>query len=205
MSYLDEIIAIGKDFRNETIVTNNDSTSLRAIWTYIGNTSVKFKRDVTPCCFSSSSRNKCTIDLKNRLIGYMNPQSENNDKVYSWQQYDISIFCKGSILDPDNVIGGAVITRPVTLKNTSGSIAKVLVVGPSETILNININSVTRGTIVFSPGASSGLISINGVIQLNDGDTISIVSTNTFDGTTEDYMITLSGLAQNVDVWDTQT
>ena len=68
MSYLDEIIAIGKDFRNETIVTNNDSTSLRAIWTYIGNTSVKFKRDVTPCCFSSSSRSKCTIDLKNRLI-----------------------------------------------------------------------------------------------------------------------------------------
>jgi hypothetical protein len=204
MSYLDEIIAIGNNFQYETMVINDDSTSLRSIWTYVGSSSIKFKRDVIPCCFSSTSKSKCIIDMKNRLLGFTNTQTQSSPKVYSWEKYDISIFCKGTILDSDNVIGGAVITRPVILKNTSGSMARLLVAGASETVLSIRLNSVQRGTITFSPSTLSGIVSFNGSIELNDGDTISIVSTSAFDTIAEDYMITLSGLSQNVDVWDTQ-
>ena len=126
------------------------------------------------------------------------------DKHYSWEQYDISIFCKGFITETDNVIGGAVITRPVTIKQTTGSIARVLVPGTRATTLNINVNSVTFGTIHYPGGTASGVVTITNKIELNDGDIINIVSTDTFDSATQDYVITLSGIAQNVILWDSE-
>lgn len=64
-------------------------------------------------------------------------------KHYSCEQYDISIFCKGFITEAGNIIGGAVVTRPVIIKQTTGSIARVIMPGTGSTTLNINVNSTT--------------------------------------------------------------
>ena len=210
MSYLDEIIEIGRLYQYSTSIvgdvedTVGPTTSDKSIWTLIGKTRASFKRNVKTCCISPSGKKRCTVDVRQLISRSMITNVPLEDKHYSWEQYDISIFCKGFITDPDNVMGGAVITRPVVIKQTTGSIARVLVPGTGPTTLNINVNSTTFGTINFPGGTSSGVITITNKIELNDGDVINIVSTNTFDPATQDYVITLSGIAQNVILWDSE-
>lgn len=211
MSYLSEIVELERDYRyssliaEETVTEDEFLNSDRSIWTLGTKATVTFKKDVKPCCFSDSRKTKCSIDLKKAINKILKLNSSTATEVRAWEQYDISIFCKGNILDPDNVIGGAVITRPVTIKQTTGSIARLIVPGTTETILNIRVNNTIYGTILFPAGSSSGVITITSTIEMNDGDILNIVSTNTFDIDAQDYLITLSGIAQNIEVWDTRT
>lgn len=210
MSYLDEIISIGRMYQYGTSIagdtedTVGPTTSDKSIWTLIGKTRTSFKRNVKTCCISPSGKRRCTVDVRKLISRSMITNVPLEDKHYSWEQYDISIFCKGFITEADNVIGGAVITRPVTIKQTTGSIARVLVPGTGATTLSIKVNSITFGTIHYPGGTASGVITITNKIELNDGDIINIVSTDTFDSATKDYVITLSGIAQNVILWDSE-
>lgn len=210
MSYLDEIIEIGRLYQYSTSIvgdiedTVGPTTSDKSVWTLIGRTRASFKRNVKTCCISPSGKKKCTVDVRKLISRSMITNVPLDAKHYSWEQYDISIFCKGFITEAGNIIGGAVVTRPVIIKQTTGSIARVIMPGTGSTTLNINVNSTTFGTISFPGGTSSGVITIANKIELNDGDIINIVSTGTFDTATQDYMITLSGIAQNVILWDSE-
>lgn len=210
MSYLDEIIEIGRMYQYATSIASDieddvgPTTSDKSVWTLIGQTRASFKRNVKTCCISPSGKKRCTVDVRKLISRSMITNVPLDDKHYSWEQYDISIFCKGFITEAENIIGGAVVTRPVVIKQTTGSIARVIVPGTGSTTLNINVNSTTFGTINFPGGTSSGIITIADKIELNDGDIINIVSTDTFDPATQDYVITLSGIAQNVILWDSE-
>ena len=211
MSYLDELLALGRSYDNNTVILEDGMTetwmndSGKNIWTYVGKGTFSYKRTASICCLDKNAVNKCTINRSKLLSASILGIAVESQPHYTWEQYDISIFCKGNILDADNVIGGVVITRPVVIKQTTGSIARVLVPGTSDTILNITVNGVVFGTILYGSGSATGLITLNRTIEVSDGDVIGIVSTNIFDAGMEDYVITLSGLAQNVEIWDTVT
>lgn len=211
MSYIEEILSLNRIYQYSTLIYGDSfsatelDNSDKAIWTKIGGTYATFKRNVEVCCISNKAKSRCLIDLSQLASRLYLESGVGDDKNYSWEQYDIAIFCKGNILNEDNVIGATVITRPVVIKQTTGSLASVLVPGPNTTILNIKVGTVTVGTIFFSPNSSSGVITILKTIELNDGDIINIVSSEVFDPGAEDFAITLSGIAQNVVQWDSKT
>lgn len=209
MSYMDEIRAIARPFTGNTIILDDPMNGVgplssdKCIWTLVSEGIYSYKRNIQTCCFDTKSSSKCTIDgrasLGTTVLGIIRDQ----DPQYTWSQYDLSIFAKGKIFDPYNVIGGIVITRPVVIKQTTGSIARIIVPGQAQTLLNIEVNGTIHGTIYYGSGSTTGIITITTTIAVNDGDVISIVSTDMFDEEGEDYTITLSGLAQNVELWDT--
>lgn len=210
MSYLDEIKELNRRYQFTTMIVGDltDDThnldSSKAIWTLTGKTKVAYKRNVRICCFDPSSKNRCVIDIRKLLSGSIIGPGRAKEEDLIWEQYDISIFCKGNITDSENTIGGAIITRPVILKQTSGSMARVIVPGLSATTLQIMVNSAPYGVIHFNGATATGIVTIFRDIEMNDGDVVSIVSTDVFDSDTFDYVITLSGIAQNVKIWDSR-
>lgn len=195
--YIDEISTIpgqfnGISFLSNEVFTDDDFQSYNfLIWSPILSIPIKYRSKNKVCCMSNK-KNKCIIDYKS-IYKPMIEKASSKTTEYTTEDYDISIFCKGYITDPDNIIGGVVLTRNIVIENGITSAARIMVYGQNETVLNINVNNVNVGTILYGAGSLFGVINIPHKIELTDGDVLTIVSTSIFDSIAEDYTITLSG------------
>jgi hypothetical protein len=106
--------------------------------------------------------------------------------------FDIAQFINGKPLSSEiliKVIAPRAITYPA---NMAGSYAKCAIAPTASTVLDIQKNGVSVGTLTFAAASTTGVFSTT-ALSLVASDIISVRAPATIDATFADLAITLSG------------
>lgn len=107
--------------------------------------------------------------------------------------YDFTFSCF-DVMSASEVLGGTIMSRSVTVPSGLVGSKAWCDTPPTTSSAQFNIlkNSTSVGTVVFSPGSSIGVFTMNTNQVLNPGDNLKVVADATnFDGTLANVMVTL--------------
>jgi hypothetical protein len=112
----------------------------------------------------------------------------------SVNNYDIAIFLPG-VPDSSEEIMRFVLPRDVLFEDDfAGSQANAGVAATGSTVLNVQVDGVTVGTITFAAAGTTGTFATSaGELTVSAGEVLSIVAPATADATLADISITLKG------------
>lgn len=207
MSYYSEIVLLKKNNTGNTFFTFDNFTQVdisdeNVVWTEVSDINIKIIDNVQKCCINKSSKS-CVTDFNNlykeKIIKNIATLST-GQKTYTTEDYDISLFANGYITEENQLLSAIISTRVIYLENIYTSMAKVLIPGISDdTELNLNLNGIIIGKIIFLKNNVSGTINIFSRIQVSPGDVLSVTSTDKFDSSCENFTITIVGKSEKVE------
>ncbi len=111
--------------------------------------------------------------------------------VHPMSELEITVFSAGTLMY-NQVLLHRPITRALTLPlGLSGSHAVARVAATAQADLDLQVNGVSAGTIVFAAGSTVGTLTTASVIPLVPGDVLTLLAPATSDATLADLGITL--------------
>ncbi len=108
--------------------------------------------------------------------------------------YDISFFVPGTMAVANELVGMVIADRAITLPIAlAGSKAKSKVAAIADCTYQISLNGVSKGTVTFLAGTTSGVFALATALAIASGDTLEITTPSVVDTAIKDVVITLLG------------